>query len=372
MSFEILQIYWWVIFSLVGALFGFMLFVQGGQTLLFSFPNNKKKKDLIINILGRKWELGFTTLVLFGGVAFAAFPRFYAVSFGGAYWLWIVILIASVLQAVSYEFRKKSGNVFGSKFFEIFLFINGIVLSIGVGVFVSSLYNGNQFTLNELGTSIWHNNLLGLEAFFSVFNLLLGFSVFFLSRILAIFYIYSHIDNDELNLKKDLFKKYFANLILFLCSFLPWIVWMSLKDGYCVTESEVFVCSNKYFKNLIDMPIVVTLLSVGIILFLLSIIIFIKNKNKLPIWIAGLGSILVYFSLFLNVGLNNTSFYPSSVKPSDSLTLSNSSSSLYTLNSMFYVSFLVPFVLMYIIYVWYKMDSKKITNQEIDSDKNSY
>lgn len=372
MSFEILQTYWWGVFSLLGALLGFTLFVQGGQTLLFTLSKEKNDKRLLVNILGRKWELGFTTLVLFGGVAFAAFPRFYAVSFGGAYWLWMLVLVSCVLQAVSYEYRKKEGNIFGSSVYDAFLFFNGFVLSAGVGVVVSTMYSGNQFVLNELGTSVWKNPLLGLESFLSPFNLLLGFAVFFLSRILALFYFYNHISAENLNLKSTLEKHFLPHLILFLVFFLSWLIWMLFHTGYCVENNTITTCPLKYFHNLLEMPVVSALLVVGVVLFLSGCVSFMFKNRTLPIWLSGVGGILVYFALILNVGLNHTAFYPSVVKPEDSLTLANSSSSEYTLKTMFYVSLLVPFVLGYIVYVWYKMDKKKISAAEIESDKNSY
>lgn len=372
MSLEILQTYWWIVFSLVGSLLGFMLFVQGGQTLLLDLPKEKNEKFLLVNILGRKWELGFTTLVLFGGVAFAAFPRFYAVSFGGAYWLWMLVLVSCVLQAISYEYRKKEGNILGSSVYEGFLFFNGFVLSAGVGLFVSTLYEGNRYILNDLGTSVWQSKFLGIESFFSVFNLLLGLSVFFLSRILALFYFYHHVFFENSNLKSSIEKKFLPHLILFLVFFLSWITWMLLRTGYCVSDTFVSVCELKYFHNLIEMPVVAILLLVGVVLFLSGCVFFLLKHRALPVWLSGVGAVLVYFALILNVGLNHTAFYPSLVKPEDSLTLANSSSSQYTLQVMAYVSLLVPFVLGYIVYIWHKMDNKKVSLQEIESDKNSY
>lgn len=373
MSLEWLQAYWWIVFALVGALLGFMLFVQGGQTLLLEFSKENKERLLLVNILGRKWELGFTTLVLFGGVAFAAFPKFYAVSFGGAYWLWMLVLVSCVLQAISYEYRKKEGNVFGAAVYESFLFFNGFVLSAGVGVFVSTLYAGNHYLLNELGTSVWQSSFLGIESFFSVFNLLLGAAVFFLSRILALFYFYHHVFLSQQDLKQKIEKKFMLNLVLFLVPFLAWTGWMLSRQGYCVSGPEnVSLCPTKYFQNLKDMPAVFGLLISGVVVFLAGCICFLKRCRALPIWLSGLGAVLVYFAVLLNVGLNQTAFYPSLTKPEDSLTLANSSSSQYTLQAMFYVSLLVPFVLAYIIYVWSKMDGQKVTVDEIESDKNSY
>lgn len=373
MSLELLQTYWWVVFSLVGALLGFMLFVQGGQTLLLEFSKDNKERLLLVNILGRKWELGFTTLVLFGGVAFAAFPKFYAVSFGGAYWLWTLVLISCVLQAISYEYRKKEGNLLGASVYEAFLFFNGFVLSAGVGVFVATLYSGNKYILNDMGTSVWQSPALGIESFYSVFNLLLGMTVFFLSRILALFYFYHHVYAQQENLKLKIEKKFFLNFALFLAPFLAWTGMLLTKEGYCVSsEGVTSVCSLKYFHNLIEMPAVAAILLLGVVVFLVGCVSFLLKKRAWPVWLSGIGAVFVYFAVLLNVGLNHTAFYPSVTRPEHSLTLANSSSSQYTLQAMFYVSLLVPFVLGYIVYVWSKMDSKKVTVDEIESDKNSY
>lgn len=370
-SLEILQIYWWCVISLLGGLLVFMMFVQGGQTLFFSLAKTQIQKDMIINSIGRKWELTFTTLVLFGGACFAAFPLFYATSFGGAYWVWLVILFCFVLQAVSYEYRKKPDNFIGQKTYEIFLFINGSVGVILIGMAVSTFFSGSEFSLSEHNFVYWHSNLRGLEALFNVMLYPLGIAMFFLARIGGALYIINNIDDEELRLNSR--KAVFNNTICFLPFFAIFIIWIFLKDGYGVDANGVVnLVAHKYFINLISMPFVCVMVAFGLLAVLFGIFKGVFTKSIYGIVPFGLGVVLVVTSLFLMTGLNNTAFYPSFYDLQSSLTIKNASSSQYTLNVMAYVSLLVPFVIGYIAYVWRAMDSKKITLDEMKDAKEAY
>ncbi|EOD4832158.1 cytochrome d ubiquinol oxidase subunit II [Campylobacter upsaliensis] len=367
---EALQIYWWVILSLLGGLLVFMFFVQGGQTLMDELSSTALEKTMLINSLGRKWELGFTTLVLFGGAAFAAFPLFYSTSFGGAYWAWLTILLCFILQAVSYEYRLKENNVLGSKTYEIFLKINGFLGVFLIGVAVSSFFSGSHFSLNSQNFVQWQHPLRGLELLLNPYNYLLGFALIFLSRILGTAYFMNNI-NDEA-IKTKCIAKLKMNSLLFLPFFLGFLAWIFLKDGFFVSdEGVVSLQANVYLQNFLSYPIFAVLLLLGVILVLLGMVQGAKKCTK-AIWTLGVGTILCVFALFLSVGLGSSAFYPSLSDLQSSLTIKNANSSYYTLSVMAYVSLFVPFVLAYIAYVWRAMDRVKITKEEIANDEHAY
>ncbi|MBB5022296.1 cytochrome d ubiquinol oxidase subunit II [Desulfurispira natronophila] len=367
-----LQQYWWIILSLLAGLLVFMMFVQGGQTLLRTLAKNEEEKALIINSLGRKWELGFTTLVLFGGAFFAAFPLFYATSFGGAYFVWMAILYCFVLQAVSYEFRKKPDNLLGAKTYETFLLINGSLGVILIGTAVGTLFSGAAFSLNQFNLSQWQTELRGLEAVANFFNVALGVAIFFLGRMLGAMYFINNIDHDGLRERGR--KSVLVNTVLFLPFFLVFAVWLLLRDGYAYdpVTGEVFMQSYKYLSNFLAMPVVLVMFLAGVLLVLYSVFVTVFKESLSGIWFGGPGAVLVVMSLFLNLGLNNTAFYPSYYDLQSSLTIVNSSASHYTLTVMSYVSLLVPVVLGYIIMSWRAMDRKKITSEEINANKEAY
>ncbi|MBE2985029.1 cytochrome d ubiquinol oxidase subunit II [Campylobacter sp. RM9344] len=370
-SLEILQFYWWFIVSLLGGLLVFMMFVQGGQTLIFSLAKNELQKDMIINSIGRKWELTFTTLVMFGGACFAAFPLFYATSFGGAYWVWLAILFCFILQAVSYEYRKKPDNFLGVKTYEIFLYINGSLGVILIGMAVSTFFSGSDFMLNERNFVDWQTPWRGLEALANPMLYLLGLAMFFLSRIGGALYLINNINDEELraNARKAVLK----NTILFLPFFLAFLFWILTKDGFEYDANGVVTLSKyKYSLNLVKMPMIALAMTVGIVTVLYSVFKGAFTKSIHAIFPYGLGVVLVVTSLFLITGLNNTAFYPSFSNLQSSLTIKNASSSHYTLNVMAYVSLLVPVVLGYIFVVWRAIDSKKITKEEIKNDQHAY
>jgi len=389
LSYLSLQQYWWLINSLLGALLVFLLFVQGGQTLIYKLGKTNSERDIIVNSLGRKWEFTFTTLVTFGGALFASFPLFYSTSFGGAYWVWMAILFAFIIQAVSYEYRKKEDNFLGKKTYEIFLFINGLLGTFLLGVAVSTFFTGSMFSVDKLNIlnlssdkmpviSAWETPFHGLEAIWTIENLAfiqnlaLGLAVFFLARTLALLYFQNNIDNNEIidRTKKSLK----INTVLFLSFFLFWLIRLMFIDGFAVNPEtkEVFMEPNKYFYNLIEMPIILIIMLIGVILVLTGLFMSIfKGKDK-GIWFTGTGTVFTILALFLIAGYNNTAFYPSTFDLQSSLTIENSSSSHFTLTVMSYVSLMVPFVIAYIWFAWRAMDKKKITLEEIESDSHSY
>ena len=371
LSLENLQIYWWFIVSLLGGLLVFMMFVQGGQSLIFSLGKDELKKDMLINSIGRKWELTFTTLVMFGGACFAAFPLFYATSFGGAYWVWLAILFCFIVQAVSYEYRKKPDNFLGARTYEIFLFINGSLGVILIGMAVSTFFSGSDFVLNEHNFVEWKTPFRGLEALSNPYLYLLGIAMFFLSRIGGCLYLMNNIADGEFiqNARKQLI----INTVLFLPFFLGFLAWILTKDGFVYDANGVVsLVAYKYAINLIEMPIAGALLLVGVILVLIGIFQGAFTKSIRGIFAYGVGVTLAVTALFLITGLNGTAFYPSFSDLSSSLTIKNASSSHYTLGVMAYVSLLVPFVLAYIVIVWRAIDSKKITQDEIKNDHHAY
>ncbi|WP_103613153.1 cytochrome d ubiquinol oxidase subunit II [Campylobacter concisus] len=368
---ENLQIYWWFIVSLLGGLLVFMMFVQGGQSLIFSLGKDELKKDMLINSIGRKWELTFTTLVMFGGACFAAFPLFYATSFGGAYWVWLAILFCFIIQAVSYEYRKKPNNFLGARTYEIFLFINGSLGVILIGMAVSTFFSGSDFALNEHNFVEWKTPFRGLEALANPYLYLLGIAMFFLSRVGGCLYLINNIADGEFiqNARKQLI----INTVLFLPFFLGFLAWILTKDGFAYDANGVVsLVAYKYAINLIEMPVTGVLLLVGVLLVLVGIFQGAFTKSIRGIFAYGVGVTLAVTALFLITGLNGTAFYPSFSDLSSSLTIKNASSSHYTLGVMAYVSLLVPFVLAYIVVVWRAIDSKKITQDEIKNDHHAY
>lgn len=378
-----LQHYWWIIVSLLGALLVFMLFVQGGQTLIFSLAKTEKEKTMLLNATGRKWEITFTTLVTFGGAFFASFPLFYSTSFGGAYWVWMAILFAFIIQAVSYEFRSKANNFLGTKTFDVFLFINGVLGSILLGVAVSTFFTGAEFSVEKSNIinqnlqkmpiiSSWETPFHGLEAIWTVEklaflqNISLGLAVFFLARILANLYFQKIIDN--VNIQKNSIKSLKINSVLFLVFFLFWLIRLLLIDGFAVNPAnqEVSMEAHKYLNNFLEMPFVLVVFLIGVVLVLVGIFINVFRKSKNGIWFSGIGTVLTVWMLLLNAGFNNTAYYPSTYNLQNSLTIYNSSSSEFTLRTMSYVSLLVPFVLAYIALVWKKIDTKNISEKDLE------
>ena len=367
-----LQQLWWFIVSLVGSLFVFMTFVQGGQTLLMTIPGSEDEKTLMVNSLGRKWELTFTTLVLFGGAFYASFPLFYASSFGGAYWVWLGILFTFIIQAVSYEYRRKPDNFLGQRTYEIFMFINGTVGVLLIGAAVGTFFTGSNFTLNQFNLVKWTHPLRGLEAAFSLFNLSFGIFLVFLARTLGSLYLASNLNHEEL--VERLKKSSFNNLLCALPFLLYVLVSLVLMDGFAVNPADgsVTMEANKYLNNLLQMPLNLVLLLVGLVLVVLGVVLNRFTASIRGIWPAGLGTVLTCLAVFFVAGYNNTAFYPSKADLASSLTIYNASSSHYTLTMMSYVALTVPFVLAYIVYVWRQMDSQKLSIDELAADKKSY
>ncbi|TLD97845.1 cytochrome d ubiquinol oxidase subunit II [Helicobacter jaachi] len=366
-----LQIYWWVIVSLLAGLLVFMFFVQGGQSLLFVLAKDELEKTMLINSLGRKWELGFTTLVMFGGACFAAFPLFYSTSFGGAYWVWLAILFCYIIQAVSYEYRKKEGNVLGQKAYEIFLWINGVFGVFLIGVAVSTFFSGSHFVLNEHNFVQWSVVTRGLEALLEPANYLLGLSLVFLSQILGASYFLNNINDTKI--AKRARKAILMATLAFLPCILGFLAWICCKSGFYVDENGVVALQPYvYLHNFLSMPYLIVGLLLGVVLVLLGIYLNVFKQSTKGIFFLGSGSVLVVMSVFLNVGLGQSAFYPSIADLQSSLTIQNASSSYYTLSVMGYVSLLVPFVLAYIIYVWRALDRVKITRDEMSKDTHAY
>jgi cytochrome d ubiquinol oxidase subunit II len=376
-----LQQYWWIIISLLGSLLVFLFFVQGGQTMIYKLGRTETERTMIVNALGRKWEFTFTTLVTFGGAFFASFPLFYSTSFGGAYWVWMLILLAFVIQAIAYEFRAKPNNFLGSKTFEVFLFVNGAAGTILIGTAVGTFFTGSSFAVSNMNFSEWKAPFHGLELAFdfskySVFiNISLGLAVFFLSRVLGLLYLLNTIADPILN--KRAYHLLVRNALPFLIFFLFFIINIILRKGfaYSPVTGEVFMEPLKYLHNLIQMPVVFIILLIGIGLVLFSLYRTWKSFDTFhskAIWYAGPGVILTVFALFLTAGLNHTSFYPSTYDLQSSLTIQNASSSKYTLTAMSYVSLLVPFVFAYIWYAWKAINKKKIDKNEMEEDAHKY
>lgn len=360
-----LQHYWWMIISLLGAILVFLLFVQGGQSLIYEIGKDDDNRSLILNSTGRKWEFTFTTLVTFGGAFFASFPLFYATSFGGAYWAWNVLLFCFIVQAVSYQYRSKENNFLGRKTYDFFLFLNGCLAPILIGTVVGSFFTGSSFTLSETNIVYWQSNFRGLELLFEPQNIILGLILFFLSRVQACLYLKNSIESDSLIPKINI--TLIRNAGAFVGLILFWVIVLVLSDGYEYNaQGIVKLVKYKYLNNLIEMPINTSILVIGLFLILFAIIISIrKAKYTKGIWFSGVGTILLSFSLFILAGFNNTCFYPSSTDIQSSLTIQNSSSSHYTLTAMSYISIIIPFVFGYIWYAWKSINRKKIDIDEL-------
>lgn len=375
MTYAFLQQYWWFLVSLLGALLVFLLFVQGANSLIFSLGHTPEERRLVVNSTGRKWELTFTTLVTFGGAFFASFPLFYSTSFGGAYWLWMIILFSFVIQAVSYEFQNKLGNLLGVNTFQIFLVINGILGPVLLGGAVATFFDGSNFTVAKDNIvsgfnpviSSWANASHGLDALLDPWNLVLALGVFFLARILGLLYIINNVDDDALRNRGRMLLR--SNTVLFLIFFLAFLIRTLLKDGYAVNPETgvIFMEPLKYLHNFLEMWYVTAVLLVGVVLVLFGIGRTLLTKNYIRgIWPTGIGVVLTVLALLLCAGWNNTAYYPSNADLQSSLTITNSSSSEFTLQTMAIVSLFIPFVLAYIAYAWYCLDKKKITKEEIE------
>jgi len=375
-----LQHYWWFLVSLLGGILVFLLFVQGGQSLIFTIGKTETEHKMLVNSTGRKWEFTFTTLVTFGGAFFASFPLFYSTSFGGAYWVWLLILLCFVLQAVSYEFQSKKGNLLGKKTYRIFLILNGILAPVLIGAAVGTFFNGAEFTVNKAALtnigmpviSTWANPWHGLEAAFVIWNVFLGLAVFFLSRVLAILYFINNI-KDAAILKRCK-GRLPVEAGLFLVFFLTFFVRLLFIEGFAVDSvtGEFFMEPYKYLHNFIEVPAIGTILLAGVVLVLFGIGKPLFSKSTKGIWFAGAGTVLTVLALLLCAGWNNTAYYPSLKDINSSLTLANSCSSQFTLQVMTYVSFFIPLVLAYIFFAWRSIDLHKITRQEMESDEHAY
>lgn len=382
MTLEYLQIYWWVLVSVLGGILVFMLFVQGGQSMLLSAPD-ERSRSLIVNSMGRKWELTFTTLVVFGGAAFASFPLFYSTSFGGAYWLWILILFSFILQAVSYEYRSKHGNIYGTRTYDVFLFINGCVGCVLLGVAVSMFFFGGAFSVNRAAIVNIGNPVIstwapthGFEAIFCWQNLVLGFAVLFLARALACMYMINNIAHDQAFTTR-MRRNCLVNSGIFLVFFLWYVAMLLTMNGLQVVESSpvltiVLDRDCKYFWNLVEMWWAGVAFLLGVVLVLWGIITTCFSESRSGIWYAGFGVFFTVVALFWAAAFNNTPFLPSTIDPNSSLTISNASSSEFTLKVMAYVSILVPFVVAYIAYVWHSMDRKKLTPRQLEETTHKY
>jgi len=372
-----LQQYWWFVVSLLGAILVFLLFVQGGNSLIFCLGKTEEQRKMIINSTGRKWEFTFTTLVTFGGAFFASFPLFYSTSFGGAYWLWMIILFTFVLQAVSYEFQSKAGNLLGKKAYRVFLVLNGVVGPVLLGGAVATFFTGSAFYINKGNIadtmmpviSSWANAGHGLDALLNPWNVVLGLAVFFLARILGSLYFINNIS--DVDLVKRCRRALWGNTGLFLIFFLSFVIRTLLAEGYAVNpeNGEIFMEPYKYLTNFIEMPVVLVVFLIGVLAVLWGIIRTLwKPAFDKGIWFAGAGTVLTVLALLLVAGYNNTAYYPSTADLQSSLTLANSCSSQFTLRVMAYVSILVPFVLAYIFYAWRSIDRKKIDAKEMQDE----
>ena len=374
MTYSFLQNYWWFLVSLLGALLVFLMFVQGANAMLFSLGRNDAERRLLVNSTGRKWELTFTTLVTFGGAFFASFPLFYSTSFGGAYWLWMIILFTFVLQAVSYEFQNKMGNFLGPKTFQAMLVINGLVAPLLLGGAVATFFNGSNFIVDKMNLTVfsqpvishWANASCGLDALLDPWNLVLGLAVMFLAQVLGILYVMNNV-NDE-NIRSRGSVRLIGCAAPFVLLLVTFLIRTLLTDGFAYNPEtgEIFMEPNKYWHNFVDMWYLLVMLLVGVVLTLYGIVRTIVSKTYIQgIWPSGIGVVLVVLSLLLCVGWNNTAYYPSTADLQSSLTIANSCSSEFTLRTMAIVSLLIPFVLAYIVYAWRAIDRRKIDHEEI-------
>ncbi|MDR1681520.1 MAG: cytochrome d ubiquinol oxidase subunit II [Prevotellaceae bacterium] len=374
-TYILLQHYWWFLVALLGALLVFLLFVQGGQSLLFTIGKTEMQQKMLLNSTGRKWEFTFTTLVTFGGAFFASFPLFYSTSFGGAYWVWVLILLCFVLQAVSYEYQAKKGNLLGKKTYRVFLWLNGVLGPVLIGTAVGTFFNGANFIVNKEQLTVAFNPVIstwatpwhGLEAALVVWNVCLGLAVFFLSRVLSLLYFVNNIDDTEIQHKSRRQLRWDA--ALFLVFFLVFVGHLLVQEGFAVNPEtkEVFQEPFKYLTNFLEMPVVLAVLLVGVVgvLFGIGKTVFSATWKK-GIWFAGAGTVFTVLALLLCAGWNNTAYYPSLTDLQSSLTLENSSSSFFTLKTMSYVSIFIPFVLAYIVYAWRALDLRKINRKEME------
>ncbi len=384
MSYVFLQQYWWLLVSLLGGLLVFMMFVQGGNTLIYTLGADDDQRRALINSTGRKWELTFTTLVTFGGAAFAAFPLFYSTSFGSAYWLWMLILVTFVVQAVSYEFQHKQGNLLGARPFRFCLLLNGLLGPLLIGGAVATFFEGSNFLIAkgnmlspdeplDMAVSTWANATHGLDALLSPWVLVLGFAVVFLTRCLGLLYFMNNVENEDIRSRASV--RLVGQAVAFLILFVSYLVHLLLKDGYAANPvtGVISIEPYKYLHNLLTLwPLAIVLL-IGVVLVLYAFWRTIRSKNYIGgIWPAGVGTVLVVWMLLLLAGLNNTAFYPSNADLQSSLTITNASSSEFTLRTMAYVSLLIPFVLTYIAYAWHSLDKKKITPEEIKTSDHTY
>ncbi len=378
MTYEFLQHYWWFLVSLLGALLVFLMFVQGANSCLRSLGWTEEGKRLVINSTGRKWEFTFTTLVTFGGGFFASFPLFYSTSFGGAYWLWMIILFTFVLQAVSYEFQNKLGNFLGPKTFQFFLILNGLLGPLLLGGAVATFFEGSNFlvvkdNMIDAGSftpiiSRWANASHGLDALLNPWVLIFGLAVVFLARVLGILYVMNNVNDEDIRSRGSV--RLIGAAIPFLVLFVAYLIHLLLKDGYAYNPETgvIFIEPMKYLHNMLDMPWLTVILLLGVCLVLWGIFRnAFKNQND-GIWYTGGGTILVVLVLLLYAGWNNTAYYPSTADLQSSLTIVNSCSSEFTLRTMFWVSLIIPFVLAYIIHAWWSIDKKKLDKQEILND----
>lgn len=381
MDYILLQHYWWFLVSLLGAILVFLLFVQGGNSLLFSLGKSEEHRRLMVNSTGRKWEFTFTTLVTFGGAFFASFPLFYSTSFGGAYWLWMIILFSFVLQAVSYEFQNKVGNLLGARTYQTFLVINGVVGPLLLGGAVATFFTGSDFFINKgnMGDTMmpvisrWGNGWHGLDALTNIWNVVLGLAVLFLARVLGVLYFMNSIECEELmeRFRRSLIR----HTILFLVFFLAFVGYLLLADGFAVNPvtQEIYMEPHKYLMNFIQMPAVLILFLVGVVLVLFGIgKTLLKKGFDKGVWFAGAGTVFTVLALLLTAGYNNTAYYPSFSDLQSSLTLANSCSSPFTLKTMAYASLLVPFVIAYIFYAWRSISKEKINTKELQEDDHAY
>ena len=376
-TYEFLQQYWWFLISLLGGLLVFLLFVQGGNALIFLAGKTENERQLLVNSTGRKWELTFTTLVTFGGAFFASFPLFYSTSFGGAYWVWILILITFVFQAVSYEFQSKAGNLLGKYAFRVFLMLNGLLAPLLIGTAVGTFFTGSSFVVNkdavaDLGAPVisrWMGEWGGLEAVSVPFNLCLGHLVMFLAIVLGALYALNNINHEPL--EKKLRKTLLRVFILFLVVLVMVLAQLFTMDGFAVdAQGVVSMEEYKYLFNLIEMPAVLALFLVGAVLLVAGVVFtLLKPKFTRGIWLAGPGTVFVVMALFMIAGYNGTAYYPSTADLQSSLTIQNSSSSEFTLTAMSIVSLIIPFVVAYIAYFWYKMDRRSLTAQELKEEE---
>lgn len=371
-SYLFLQQYWWIIISVLAGLLVFLMFVQGGQSMIFALPRNEPDLTMIVNALGRKWEFTFTTLVTFGGAFFASFPLFYSVSFGGAYWVWIAILFSFIIQAIAYEYRSKPSNVFGQKTYDTFLFLNGSLGPFLIGTAVATFFTGSQFSLNEMNQVKWQTPWHGLEALLNGLNLALGLAVLFLARTNGILYIMNSVEGKDLIERSA--RKLAVNAVAFLAFFILFVVTLLLSKGYALDGStgKVIVEDYKYLHNLLAMPVVLVMFLSGVTGVLYGIGSALFRGSRSGIWYSGTGTLLAVISLFLIAGFNDTAFYPSSYDLNSSLTIRNASSSYFTLKTMMFVSFIVPFVAAYIWHAWKAINNKRITEEEMKSEGHVY